>query len=71
MLTSIIIEKNGLEYQISCDEMELEEDKYINAWKIVNRNPKTYKEFLKATMMSRADTANKRLGCSYQSMAFN
>ena len=48
--------------------MELECDKYVNAWKIINQEPKNYHEFLKAIMYARADTSQHRLGCSYQDL---
>ena len=61
----IVLEKNGIEYQIPCQEMELEIDKYYNAWKIVNQQPLNTKDYLAANMYARADTSQKRLGCGY------
>ena len=61
----LLIEKDGFEYQIPTHEMELEVDKYKNAWKIVKQQPHNYLEFLEATMYARADTSQKRLGCGY------
>ena len=65
----IIIEKNGVEYQIPYDEMELECDKYTTARKIINQNPTNKQDFLKAIMYAKADTSQKRLGCSYKSLS--
>ncbi len=65
-MSDIILEKNGIEYQIQSDEMELECDKYANAWKIIGQEPDNYQKFMKAIMYARADTSQKRLGCSYK-----
>ncbi len=68
-MENIIIEKDGLEFQITTSEMELEIDKYTNAWKIIKQNPKNYKEFLDATMYARASTSQIRLGCNYSDLS--
>ncbi len=65
----IILEKDGLEYQIKTDEMELETDRYNNAWKIVKQKPNNYREFLEATVYARAHTSQKRLGCGYTGLS--
>ena len=56
-MSYIILEKDGIEYQIPSNEMELECDKYTNAWKIIQQNPDTYQKFMKAIMYARADTS--------------
>ncbi len=67
-MENIIIEKNGIEYQIPHDEMELEADKYVTSWKVVNQTPETKADLLKAIMYAKADTSQKRLGCSYKTL---
>jgi hypothetical protein len=66
---NIILEINGLEYQIATDKMELETDIYMNAWKIVKQKPTNYKEYLMATMYARAHTNQNRLGCGYTGLS--
>ncbi len=65
-MSYLILEKNGIEYQIATDPMELECDKYTNGWKVVNQEPANYQDFMKAIMYARADTAQNRLSCNYQ-----
>ena len=65
-MSYLILDKNGIEYQIAYDPMEFECDKYTNGWKIINQEPTNYQDYMKAIMYARADTAQNRLSCSYQ-----
>ena len=62
---NVIIELNGIEYEIPVEPMDLEEDKYKLAKYIVSKKPKNDEEFSLILMHGKVLVSSNRNECSY------